>query len=386
MMALLSRRSHQPNTTKMASVHRTCTVKRRKWKSRYTTLLLRSVGQSNEVGKNGAVSKTPKRRSPMSWEYRGSNRYYTRTRRQNGRVIREYVGTGQLADIAAYQDFMLFVTRRERSSQDRTRLEEIKAAKALLKKVRMQVWSQFLLAMAEFGFHLHARSTWRKRRRILSNLQIQGPEAEMKPYWDTGDDSDPLLRGMPDSSWENPAEDAEANSQKETDPISDQSSNPVSCKSGKSSESQNSVTPSTAATRKIRSKWIELISEGRKAVVDFIRDDLNQTWATITHPDDPKPVLLLAELYLDEWLKKTYFEIQLGAQIQGDTPRSKLDFLRKSSDSASRMLVLHSKQILEIRQMLKANSRIPNEAAVSNKAKGQTKMKDCGIRLMNSEK
>jgi hypothetical protein len=322
----------------------------------------------------------------MSWETRGSNRYFTRTRRQNGRVIREYVGTGQLAEIAAYQDHMLLVAQRERSSQDRTRLDEIKAAKASLKTVRKQVWSQFLMAMSDFGFHLHARSTWRKRRRRHSNQQIQGQEAEMRPYWDNGDDSDPLLRGMPDSSWENPAEDAEANSRKETDPLSDPSSSPGSKNSGKSSESQNSVTPSTAATRKIRSKWIELISEGRKAVVDFIRDDLNQTWATITHPDDPKPVLLLAELYLDEWLKKTYFEIQLGAQLQGDTPRSKLDFLRKSSDSASRMLVLLNKQILETRQMLKADSRTPNEPDVSKRAKGQTKRKDCGIRLMGSEK
>ena len=318
----------------------------------------------------------------MSWEYRGSNRYFTRTRRQNGRVIREYVGTGQLADIAAYQDHMRSAARRERSVQDRMRLSEIKAAKALLKKVRKQVWSQFLKAMSDFGFHLHARSTWRKRRH--SNQQIQGPEAEMKPYWDTEDDSDPLLRGMPDSSWGNSTEDPEANSPKETDPLSDRSSFPDSSKSRESSASQKSGTPSTATTRKIRSNWINLVSEGRQAVKDFIRDDMKQMWASITLPDDPKPVLLLAELYLDEWLKKSYFEIQLSAQIQEEAPRSKSDFSRKSSDSSSRMLVLLTKQILEIRQMLKADSRTQNELDVSNQKKGKPNRKDCEIRLMGN--
>jgi hypothetical protein len=322
----------------------------------------------------------------MSWENRASNRYYTRTRREHGRVIREYVGTGQLAELAAYHDRTLHEARRDRSIQIRVRLDEVKAAKASLKKVRKRVWSQFLLSMTQFGFHLHARSTWRKRRHNHSNQPLQQQEAEMKPYWDTGDNSDPLLRGMPDQSWGNSAENAEANSQNETDPISDQSSNSVSSKSGKSSESQNSVTPSTATTRNIRSKWINLISEGRDAVKDLIRNDLKQTWATITHPDDPKPVLLLAELFLDEWLKKSYFEIQLGAPSQDDTPRTKLEYFRKSSDSASRMLVLLNKQILETRQILKANSRTQKVADDSKRAKGQTERKDGGIRLMESER
>jgi hypothetical protein len=320
----------------------------------------------------------------MSWEKRGSNRYYTRTRRENGRVIREYVGAGELAELAAFHDRILQEARRDRSTNVRVRLEEIKAAKASLKKVRKQVWNQYLLAMAEFGYHLHARSTWRKRRRSHSTHPIQGQEAEMKPYWDTGDDSDPLLRGMPDSSWANTEEDSETNLRKETDPISDPSPLPADRKS-RETESRMSGAPSTATTRKIRSNWIALISEGRDAVKDFIRDDLKQTWANITQPDDPKPVLLLAELYLDEWLKKSYFELQLGAQSQEDTPRTKLDYFRKSSDSSSRMLVLLAKQILEIRQMLTANSRIPKEADDSNRAKGQTITKDGGIRLMESE-
>ena len=38
----------------------------------------------------------------MSWEKRGNNgrRYYTRSKRSSGKITREYVGTGELADMA----------------------------------------------------------------------------------------------------------------------------------------------------------------------------------------------------------------------------------------------------------------------------------------------
>src|SRR6266545_763180 len=40
----------------------------------------------------------------MAWEQRGTQRYYYRSRRKHGRVIREYCGRGVLAERAVAED------------------------------------------------------------------------------------------------------------------------------------------------------------------------------------------------------------------------------------------------------------------------------------------
>ncbi len=101
----------------------------------------------------------------MGWETRQrGGRYYTRSRKVNGRVAREYVGTGRFAELVAAQDV---AERRERvAARERERQAEALdapafAALAELGRVLDGLAAAFLI---EAGYRRHHRGEWRRRR------------------------------------------------------------------------------------------------------------------------------------------------------------------------------------------------------------------------------
>jgi hypothetical protein len=101
----------------------------------------------------------------MGWETRrGSGRYYTRSRKVNGRIIREYVGTGFVAELAAQQDAEARAQRRaerERLQREATRWAAIAAPLVQLSQLLDGLTVAALIAA---GYHQHHRGAWRKRR------------------------------------------------------------------------------------------------------------------------------------------------------------------------------------------------------------------------------
>jgi hypothetical protein len=95
----------------------------------------------------------------MSWESRkGRGRYYTRSRRRSGKVVREYFGTGKLAALAARIDAL-----------DRQQREDLKARKAdadvldsavddACRTIDLVAQAALILA----GYRQHHRGEWRK--------------------------------------------------------------------------------------------------------------------------------------------------------------------------------------------------------------------------------
>jgi hypothetical protein len=99
----------------------------------------------------------------MSWEVRGRCRYYTRSRKVNGRIIREYVGKGPEAELAAALDAERRRQRqalREERNAERRRWEAVSGALRPLTQVSQLLFRAALLAA---GFHQHERGAWRKR-------------------------------------------------------------------------------------------------------------------------------------------------------------------------------------------------------------------------------
>jgi hypothetical protein len=101
--------------------------------------------------------------SPWESRERGGL-YYTRSRKEGGRVVREYVGGGVLGEIAALEDEYERRRREEETAfwkEERERLEELAAPVDELCEAAEILARAVLLAA---GYRRHNRGEWRKRR------------------------------------------------------------------------------------------------------------------------------------------------------------------------------------------------------------------------------
>jgi hypothetical protein len=101
----------------------------------------------------------------MSWETRsGGRRYYFRARKVNGRVVKEYLGTGELAEALAALDALDregAALRAEAERRERQRHADLDGAVAeFCRAVDAVVADALRLA----GYHRHARGQWRRKR------------------------------------------------------------------------------------------------------------------------------------------------------------------------------------------------------------------------------
>ena len=100
----------------------------------------------------------------MAWESRKrGGLYYTRSRREEGRVVREYVGGGLAGELAAEADR---IGRERREAEDLRRRGELERLQALAAAVAEVEEAARVLARAHLvaaGYHRH-KGEWRRVR------------------------------------------------------------------------------------------------------------------------------------------------------------------------------------------------------------------------------
>ena len=97
----------------------------------------------------------------MGWD-RG--RYYTRSRKVNGRVVREYVGTGEVAALAAELDALERQERELEREARRSERAELEGLDAPLDDFDELADLLACAALAAAGYRQHKRGEWRKQR------------------------------------------------------------------------------------------------------------------------------------------------------------------------------------------------------------------------------
>src|SRR5260370_42593592 len=100
----------------------------------------------------------------VAWERRGSGVYFYRSVRDAGRVRKEYVGTGRIAELAAELGELDRLERKvERFEAEEQLAMALEACPPdeLLSAFSQQVDRMIADALTTAGFHRHKRGEWR---------------------------------------------------------------------------------------------------------------------------------------------------------------------------------------------------------------------------------
>ena len=105
----------------------------------------------------------------MAWEQRDGprgryGRYYTRSRKVAGRVVREYVGIGPVAEAAAALDAARRAHRAEQAAARRAERAWMAEAEAPLAAFDGALTSLTKAALLATGYRQHQRGEWRRRK------------------------------------------------------------------------------------------------------------------------------------------------------------------------------------------------------------------------------
>ena len=101
----------------------------------------------------------------MAWEKRArGGHYYTRSRRINGKVVREYIGGGELARIVSESDANKRALRKAERQQQRTELERLEALAAPVGEICEVAEILVRAHLLALGYHEH-KGEWRHERR-----------------------------------------------------------------------------------------------------------------------------------------------------------------------------------------------------------------------------
>lgn len=104
----------------------------------------------------------------MAWV---RDRYYVRSIKENGRVIKEYCGCGRYGHASANEDAQRRADRAAQRADWRARRARVDALVALTDLVCHLADRAARQALTEAGFHQHARGHWRKRRAAKTPLE-----------------------------------------------------------------------------------------------------------------------------------------------------------------------------------------------------------------------
>jgi hypothetical protein len=111
----------------------------------------------------------------MGWETRGTSTYYYTASRVGGRVVKQYVGTGTVATLAAKLDELTHSERSQTAEAAERERNELAALDAALAPLYALADAATAAALVAAGCHRPKRGKWRKRRVRIESQPAETP-------------------------------------------------------------------------------------------------------------------------------------------------------------------------------------------------------------------
>ena len=105
----------------------------------------------------------------MSWETRAGSRYYYRAKKVNGRVVKQYIGSGEVAGAMAGLESLDRERREEQRAEVKAERDRLDALDQRVADLSAAVDAALNDALTAAGYHRHDRGAWRKARRPERN-------------------------------------------------------------------------------------------------------------------------------------------------------------------------------------------------------------------------
>src|SRR5688572_11594025 len=100
----------------------------------------------------------------MAWEERGGRRYYYQSELvEDGRVVKKYIGAGEIAELISHADETRRRTREARRAQEREELERMEALAAPVLEIDQAADILARAHLVAAGYRLH-KGEWRRGR------------------------------------------------------------------------------------------------------------------------------------------------------------------------------------------------------------------------------
>jgi hypothetical protein len=99
----------------------------------------------------------------MAWETRGGKLYYYRNVRDGERVRKEYVGSGEMAELLARGDELIRRKRAEERDREQAEVEGLEALAAPVEELNEAANVLVRAYLVARGFHRH-KGEWRRER------------------------------------------------------------------------------------------------------------------------------------------------------------------------------------------------------------------------------